>query len=197
VDIFGNQHLNVDRSGHGQLATFFRNVAKYGAGTERVTVIARPSQEVTPKEILVPCGPARLFSIDGGHTASLTLSDLWLADSCIAEGGIVFLDDVFNSSWPGVYEGAVRYLDTGSGRLVPFAIGVNKVMLTTESHRDRYLADLEDAFRQYQIKQTEFMGRSVTLFGVVPPRERLRRSALWRCLRETPVGRLVRSLLRQ
>ena len=52
----------------------------------------------------------RLFSIDGGHTVEHTINDLRIAEACVTNGGIVFVDDYCNVNWPGVTEGLVRYM---------------------------------------------------------------------------------------
>ena len=85
---------------------------------------------MTAAEVRADAGPVRLFSVDGGHTADITASDLALAEASLCPGGIVILDDYFNEAWPGVSEGATRYLGAGTSTLVPVAIGGNKFVFT-------------------------------------------------------------------
>jgi hypothetical protein len=93
-------------------------------------------------------GPARMFSVDGGHDADTALSDLLLADSVMSPGGLILLDDVFNPQWPGVVDATARYL-LGSHGGVPFCHAGNKLFLATgremaDWYRKRLQADLAD-----------------------------------------------------
>jgi hypothetical protein len=111
IDGLEDQHLNIDQSGKGGLEIFSRNVKRYGCGKDKVHVIQSCSSELKPEDIISQSGRARIFSIDGGHTAPLTLNDMRVAYECLARGGIVILDDFFNPCWLGASEGAYQYLE--------------------------------------------------------------------------------------
>lgn len=158
VDIFDDQHKNVDRSGKGDRAIFEANVRKF-APSSRVKIIQESSLELDDTEF--PATRFRLISVDGGHTGPITLSDLKLAESCMVPGGIVVLDDVLNADWLGVITGLVQYLAEGS--LIPFAISTNKLYLTTDKKSAKtYASDLRAGFPFALTKRdVEFFGHTV------------------------------------
>lgn len=87
--------------------------------------------------------PFRFISIDGGHSARTTESDLWLAQSVIMEGGLVTLDDWrYDGEWPGVKEGHANYTANG-GQLQVVAEIPNKLVMSFGDPSDyqRVLAD--------------------------------------------------------
>jgi hypothetical protein len=140
IDVFGNQELNIDKSGEGNLDTFRRNLINFDAHAGRNTIIVQgdstdPALELTK---LIKPGSLRFMSIDGGHTAIHALNDLKLAETLINNQGIVILDDVLNHWWPGVLEGLVTYLQD-KPTLVPVAVGHNKLYLAKVSYKDYYL----------------------------------------------------------
>jgi hypothetical protein len=91
IDLFSHQHLNVDRSGAGNLDRFKRNLRRH-ADLDRLVIHEGDSTLLTAEHLLsLGRGPFRLFSIDGGHTAEITAHDLSTAEGALAEGGIVTL----------------------------------------------------------------------------------------------------------
>jgi hypothetical protein len=146
VDLFADQDRNIDGSGYGDLAAFRRNVQRWGDWSAVVTHQG-DSTELTPAELLKLGGPFRLFSVDGGHTESTVLSDMYLAEATVADGGVAIGDDVFQARWPGVSVGTLRYLLQGA-KLVPFCIGFNKVLFTQPGHTDKYRAALATAYEK-------------------------------------------------
>jgi hypothetical protein len=110
-DLFEQQGENVARSGLGDKDLFLLNLKRHGCDASRIVVKSRNSLALTAAEVMADTqGQVRLFSVDGGHTAEITASDLCLAESTLARGGLVILDDFFNEAWPAVAEGACRYL---------------------------------------------------------------------------------------
>lgn len=186
VDIFEDQALNVDGSGLGDRSILRQNLERWCGTAEGVAIIAKSSLDVTPDEILSACGPVRLASIDGGHTAECAYSDLKLIDAVMPDHGVAILDDYFNEDWPDVSTGTARYIAEPGSRLRPFAITPNKVFLTTEAFNPIYRAKIakETPFRRY--KTSQMFGLDVDVFHApptVPPiadciRETLRQSAV-------------------
>ena len=127
VDVFGDQHLNVDRSGAGDREKFLANVARWGGSTDGIELIQKSSLAVRPEEILNRAGRCRLLSIDGGHTEECVLNDMRLAEAVLQDHGIVILDDYFHPSWPDVSTGTARYALDPSTRLRPLAITSGKL----------------------------------------------------------------------
>jgi hypothetical protein len=111
----------------------------------------------------------RILSIDGAHSWYHTVSDLTLADSVIRPGGVVIVDDITNCGWPGVMEGVARYLLlSAKRRLFPFAIGRNKLWLTTPEYHELYLnqamSDANPVYAPYEKRMSEFFGTKVAGF---------------------------------
>jgi Methyltransferase domain len=195
-DLFEMQDANVDASGLGDKATFLDNLRRHGGDTERIVVKSRNSLDMTAAEVRADAGPVRLFSVDGGHTADITASDLALAEGSLCPGGIVILDDYFNESWPGVSEGAARYLSAGASKLVPVAIGGNKFMLTNS---DELAAKYREALRalpdRYVVADQTVFGMPVLVVRakVVTLRTRVAATSLWKQIKGTTAGRALKA----
>jgi hypothetical protein len=191
IDLFEDQHLNVDVSGSGDLAKFRRHLSRH-ADDARLVLHQGNSMDLAGADLVrLAEGPLRFISVDGGHTAEITAHDLAVADAALAEGGIIVLDDAFNEQWPGVADGVQRYFVRGPN-LVPFAIGANKTYFCRPSHRDTYRAAA--AAVASDTTMPEFLGEPVAVLQFTRPRlrdrlkDRLAGSPAWRQLRTTPVG---------
>jgi hypothetical protein len=134
-----------------------------------------------------------LFSVDGGHTAEATFNDISLAAASIPEGGIMILDDYFNSAWPGVSEGTCRYMAAQMGTLQPDAIGFNKFFFTlgveaAQAYRRRLFE------RRPQAKLSRVFDREVLCFEAPTTiRQLIAASRRWQSIRDTRLGRVLRS----
>lgn len=191
IDLFGDQHLNIDRSGAGDLARFRRNLEQH-ADTDRLVLQQGNSLDLTGADLVrLADGPLRLASVDGGHTAEIAAHDLATVEAALAEGGIVIVDDVFNEQWPGVGDGVRRWYERRPN-LVPFAIGANKTYFCRPSHRDVYRQAAVAAASS--ATSPEFLGETVAFLQFERPglKDRVAHSAAWRRLRTTPVGRPLR-----
>jgi hypothetical protein len=127
IDTFGEAR-DLDASGgmRGDERTFRTNLARYYRDTAFLRVIAADSRSIAPSDL----GQGFAFChIDGGHSVEETAHDLALAADVALPGALVAIDDYFNPSFPGVSEGTIGYLTEHPGRLVPVAIGCNKVIL--------------------------------------------------------------------
>jgi hypothetical protein len=133
IDVFDDQHLNIDRSGKGDRAIFESNILTFLGTGEKISIVQADSLSITVDVFTkLTNRKFRIFSIDGGHTISHVINDLNLAESTLDDYGMVVVDDFFDPGWPGVSEGMFRYWARG-GRLRPFAYGDGKLFL---SHRD-------------------------------------------------------------
>lgn len=140
IDVFEDQHLNLDQSGVGDYEKFCHNLTlALGNWQHITTIIKADSATVTNNQLLQSIGGCkiRMFSIDGCHTATHTKSDLLLAAQAIQPGGIVILDDYENQAWPGVQQGLNSFLQR-SDILAPFALAYNKLYLTTTDYLPAY-----------------------------------------------------------
>ena len=187
IDLFEEQHLNIDHSGSGDLAKFRRNLERHADST-RLVLHPGNSMDLTGAILTrLADGPLRFVSVDGGHTAEITAHDLATAEAAIADGGIVVVDDVFNEQWPGVGDGVRHYFERRPN-LVPFAIGANKTYFCRPSHRDIY-HDAAAATAS-TVTATEFMGQPVGFLQFLRPglKDRVAESPAWQRLRTTALG---------
>jgi Methyltransferase domain len=167
-DLFSLQEKNLDRSGKGDLAKFLENAAKLGIPAERITVMERSSTDVAPEEILGIGGEVRFASIDGGHTAEITASDLRLIDAVLHPRGATVIDDVFNQNWPDVAAGFFRYLAEPDAKLVPFAISQNKTYLCRAEMAESYLTYLRQNTGPSWKSRKQLLGRDVLVLHALP-----------------------------
>lgn len=187
IDLFEDQHLNIDQSGSGDLARFRRNLERH-ADSRRLVLHKCNSMELTAADMTrLADGQLRFFSVDGGHTADITAHDLETAEASISDGGIIVVDDVFNAQWPGVSDGVHRFFERRPN-LVPFAIGANKTYFCRPSHRDIY-HDAAAAVAS-AVVTTEFLGQPVAYLSFLRQtlKSRIASSATWNRLRTTAVG---------
>lgn len=161
IDIFDRQDLNIDHSGKGNKAIFLRHVDKI-VGPHDLRIIEDSSMNVTVDQLSMP---ARLFSVDGGHTVECTMHDLRLAAESLTDGGIIILDDAFNEAWPEVADGLSRYL-SANPKVVPFALSPNKVYLTQLNWCDRYRASLRANMPKLFDRSLRVFGTEVDIYGV-------------------------------
>ena len=196
IDVFDDQELNVDGSGHGDFQKFTNNV-KLWASMDDVAVHKGDSTQLEAAKLReLAGGEVRLFSVDGGHTEAIVHSDMKLAETILADGGIVIADDVFNEHWPGVATGTLRYLSERA-KLTPFLIGFNKVYFTQAEHSELYRSEVEAALSgrlSLATHSSVFAGHDVTL--VVPQRAKdiLRKSQLARTVYHSTYRGMVRGL---
>jgi hypothetical protein len=163
IDLFADQLHNVDGSGKGDEAAFRRNLSLHGVNPSAVTIVGADSTTLGGEDVCSLGGvSARLFSVDGGHTAEIVEHDMHTAFDSLTAGGIIIADDVFNASWPGAIEGTLHFLDEQPG-CVPFAIGFNKVLFTDGYHADEYRRVVQRVaiHRQWELKSTKLRGHSV------------------------------------
>lgn len=160
VDCFENNQFNRDGSGLGaQHDKFMENVKMYAPqASHRVRVMQGDSMLFDSHSYLQQLNgeKIRIFSIDGGHTAEATQDDMRKAYPCLPDGGVIIIDDFFNSSWPGVGEGVHCFMIQEQPNLKPFFIGGNKVMFTHPSHVKGYIDIITTSMKPQKIS---------TLFG--------------------------------
>src|ERR1051325_10626627 len=119
-DLFEWQHENTDGSGRGDRGALRENLIRHGCDLDRIKIRTINSYNLTAADIISDCnGRIRIFSVDGGHTAESTYNDLKVAAESLCDGWLIFLDDFFNSDWPGVAEGACRFFQLHPGALRP------------------------------------------------------------------------------
>ena len=139
MDLYeAGQKLNLDKSGRGSLAAFKGHLKRWSRDPSATQIVSGDSTRLAHTEFARSVPPVRLFSLDGGHTAAHAASDLRFAERVVTNGGVVFVDDIFNPEWPGVIEGVAAYLHT-TPSLSPFAFVGNKLLMTTISMKPEIL----------------------------------------------------------
>ncbi len=179
LDIFEDQHLNVDGSGSGDRESFERNLLRWVGTLDRTCIVKADSTQIDGSDVIGHAGGwVRLFSIDGGHTADITEKDLRTASECLVEGGAVILDDVFNEAFPAVSEGLMSFRTDPESRLVPSVIVGNKTLLTDAAWSERYQAQAERAFTRMGLysQRHDYCGATVLTLASRPLPDRV---AFW------------------
>jgi len=140
IDVFEDQHLNVDWSGSGNREVFLSNLRRFAVDMSGVLVHKADSLTMQTPELLgLSKGQGfRLFSVDGGHQVVNVLHDLEIVAGVLSVGGVIVLDDFFNPDWPGVNEGVFKFL-ARSHSLAPFCYGNNKLFLCGAGEQSDWL----------------------------------------------------------
>jgi hypothetical protein len=145
IDLFEDQDRNVDKSGKGDRSIFFDNVRRLTGDTSGLEIMATDSTQISGADVSrVVGGQLRLLSIDGGHLNHIVAHDLQTATECLAEGGVIFVDDYLNPEFPGVTEGTLAFLSDNK-KLRPFCVSTQKLYLTTNGYEERYARSLYEA----------------------------------------------------
>jgi len=164
IDLFGDQHLNVDRSGKGDLEIFSRNLDTWSnladCYIETADTLRIGAREIS--DLLAKVGPLSIFSVDGSHTVEHTLNDLTIAQQMVGSGGLIFIDDYLNPNWPGVQEAVARFFFFHPYKFVPLCLAFSKLVLVDISLRQKYLSRLESRLKN---PNAGWRVKNVTRFG--------------------------------
>ncbi|HVY08729.1 MAG TPA: class I SAM-dependent methyltransferase [Mycobacteriales bacterium] len=191
IDLFEDQHLNVDSSGRGNRAWLQRNLNRWDPRHSDVKIVKANSWELDGDKLReFAGGPLRLVSVDGGHTVDLTQHDLKTACDSLGPGGIVILDDCFNEYFPSVAEGAQIFFREHR-EYVPFATGGNKTLICHEDCADEYRSMIRARITggPLNVESRIFLDRPIVVAEPLTPRRARRywrgyakgrvRAALW------------------
>ena len=166
IDLFDNQSLNLDGSGHGVRTILEQHLETFGIKPSSVVIDSRSSEDVRPTDLLNAVGAIRFFSIDGGHWRNVVHNDLELAENVLAAGGVIALDDFLRAEWPDVSMGYFDWYENSSKNIVPFAIGYNKLYLSGKEYAPDYKKVLEGSefLRYFLSKNYDFCGSKIPIF---------------------------------
>jgi len=139
IDIFEDQALNKDRSGFGSRAILEKNLARFQAPMDRVSILASSSFDVSAEQIRGLVGEVRFFSVDGGHWRDIVVNDLNLAAAVLHQGGVIALDDFLHKEWPDVTHGFFDWYAAGGAEFGPIAISQGKLYLAHRRVQQTYL----------------------------------------------------------
>lgn len=179
LDLFENQHLNVDASGMGDRGRFMANLRKWDPRWRDVRIETANSWDIDGAKLrALAGGPLRLVSVDGGHTAELTFHDLTTAVDSLAPGGVVILDDCFNEIFPAVAQGAQEFFRQRSD-VTPFVAAGNKTLISQIEYADTYREVIAEERHStpFRCQTHDFLGRP--LFTMDPLEGRFARE-YWR-----------------
>lgn len=197
IDIFENQYLNLDKSGKGNKKIFIRNLLKFAKDISKLKIIENDSTLITKQDLIEnEVNQIRFFSIDGGHTAELTLNDLDISKDNICKGGIIILDDYFNEEWPGVSEGTNKFM-LKNPSIFPIAIGGNKIFFTNDLEICKiYQETLFNKFSKYLVKYSEVWGYRVLIinFRKLSIKEKFQKLIKWQQIKDTEVGKFIQRI---
>jgi hypothetical protein len=166
IDVFEDQHLNIDNSGRGNQELFEKNLHEYDRYQGENTIIIKGDSTDSRQRLtsVIDPGSLKFISVDGGHTAAHALNDLKISNEIISNEGVVIVDDFLHSCWLGVTEGVVEFLRT-KPTLVPFAFGKNKLYMCKLSYVEYYKSKMMNyPFRNDH--WTYFMGYQIFPFFV-------------------------------
>ena len=186
IDVFDDQHLNIDKSGYGSRKRFLSNATRW-CGNHDFEIIQKSSLDLSVCEILDRIGRCRIISIDGGHSEECVMNDLRLAEGALLDEGVVVLDDFFHQSWPGVASGASRHMIDSNMALRPFGITPNKLYLAKSSCHDLYRSHFSIAHSDKFEKTVKMFDSEVDVYGCNVRRYTVQQRAK-EMIKASPVG---------
>ena len=141
-----------------------RNIEQHAINKDKIILKARDSLRMSGRDIVdIIEEKARLIHIDGNHRMPYVLHDLELAAECLADGGIVVLDDFFIITWSEVTEAYFRYVHSGRNTIAPFAFGFGKLYLCGITHQKTYHAEFKNLAREkFMVMPSVLSGHNIS-----------------------------------
>lgn len=134
---------------------FEANCLKHGIGPERRVTVKGDSGAMSPTDLIGHAGGQRLrlVHIDGEHSRKALAKDLVLATACLAEGGLIVLDDMLHPGYPTLMVAVQEYLEANPD-IVPLCIidretivGATKFVLCQRAWFERYQVRMLEIFK--------------------------------------------------
>lgn len=164
-DVFDMQEFNLDFAGAGNLKAFKNNIKLAGEDPDKMELVQKDSTTFRQSDLVKlwdEVGGFSIFSVDGCHMAEHTINDIRVAMALTSDAGVIFVDDYYNPSWPGVQEGVCKLYLSECPTFVPLAYTANKLMLCHIGYHSRYLAFMqkyvEANFPQTKLKRVSRFG---------------------------------------
>lgn len=135
---------------------FEANCLKHGIAPERRVTIKGDAGKMAPAELLHHAGgrTLRFIHIDGEHSRSALAKDLDLATACLAEGGLIVLDDMLHPGYPTLMVAVQAYLEAHP-EIVPLCVidresivGATKFVLCQRNWFERYQTPMLEIFKE-------------------------------------------------
>jgi predicted O-methyltransferase YrrM len=135
---------------------FEANCLKHGIAPERRVTIKADAGAMSPAELIGHAGgdKLRFIHVDGEHSRAALSKDLALATACLAEGGLIVLDDMLHPGYPTLMVAVQDYL-AANPDIVPLCIidretivGATKFVLCQRDWFERYQAAMLTIFEE-------------------------------------------------
>lgn len=168
IDIFDDQTLNINFSGHGSLEIFQYHLSVFDRYFGKNTICIQGDSADPSLNIVntIGYGTMKIVSVDGSHTTEHALNDIKIADQIVSNEGIVIVDDILHPYGLGPLEATVTWLNS-KPTLVPFAMGCNKLFMCKVTFYQQYF----NAFSSSPVGQgvIKFFGHDIVTFGQMEP----------------------------
>jgi len=138
----------------GVQARFEANAARHGIAAERRVTVKADSGAMTPADLIAHARGERLrlIHIDGEHSRAALAKDLALATACLADGGLIVLDDMLHPGYPTLMVAVQHFLDAQPD-IVPLClvdresiVAATKFVLCQRRWFERYQAPMMTIF---------------------------------------------------
>lgn len=164
--VLGVDLFDLDPPEDGSLDQYERlmeNGRQLGFAMDEELIIRGDSTRLAPADITSKIGPARFFSIDGGHHLHHVLADAKLAMEVIAPHGVIVFDDTFNPAWPEVTVGVADFLRTHGHNLVCFGMTKYKTYVCRREFHATYAGAIaaDPDLQGLGHVETQFLGSKV------------------------------------
>lgn len=149
-----------------QLRAFRDAASRLGIRIEPNCLAAGPSEALKACDILDAIGPARFFSIDGGHAIEQVEWDASLASDVVSPHGVLVFDDFCNPEWPEVSLAVFDFLRAQHGAYLPIAVTKAKLYVCHREFHSLYLGALAQSewLRGFARKEISMLGSRLLWF---------------------------------
>lgn len=155
IDCFEDQDINWPRSGTDDLTTeqFRNNIEKHDRyNGKNVSIMKCDSLHSSQLIQNMIEENVKMFSVDGSHTKHHALNDLYIAEKCITDDGVVILDDFFSTQYAGPTEALFAY----KGNLVPFFYVDSALCLCNLDYQNQYYQHMYHNTIDVDSRHTDF-----------------------------------------
>lgn len=168
VDIFNDQHLNINHSGNGSLEVFQYHLSLFDRHRGQNTICIQGDSADTTLDLVntIGRGTMKVVSVDGSHTREHALNDIKISSEIVRNEGMVIVDDILHPYGLGPLEATFYWLNSYP-TLVPFAMGCNKLFMCKITYYQLYY----DAFINSPVSLGPgiFFGHNIVHFGLMEP----------------------------
>lgn len=170
IDLFDDQHQNIDKSGEGDYAKFADNLKTFNVKSDNIVIKKGSSLDLTSDTILAEVGPIRFFSVDGGHWHDIVVNDLRIALSAATEDFVIAVDDILHKEWPEVTTGFLEWYRSVAETVAPFAISNGKIYVCSKGMAKHYeTLLLRNRHLEFHfVKNVDFEGLKIPLISQNP-----------------------------